>query len=67
MSHKFSVGDIVKCQRTGLETEVIETEGLVPGLVLCGWFDWREDFQEVYFWTHDLVLLKAAEPAKVDS
>ena len=67
MIHKFSVGDTVKCRRTGLEAEITGFDESNPEMILCGWFDWREDFQEVYFWTRDLVLVKATESVKVDS
>jgi hypothetical protein len=60
MSQQFKIGDSIRCARTGLEAEVIGCAEHNPELILCGWFDWRDEFQEVYFMSSELVLVKTA-------
>jgi hypothetical protein len=67
VSQAFNVGDTVLFAQRGLTCEVVADPEPQPGLVLCGWLDWREEYQEVYFLATSLVLVERARQVAIAS
>lgn len=62
---KFCVGDVVRFVQRGLVCEVVDDPEPLPNLVLCGWLDWQEEYQQAYFLADSLVLVERAKPIEV--